>query len=514
MQKRQLHQSRWLGFVLYAVIGSIVFNGTGCKDQDNPTTESYLEYRKQEFNRLAVIREKKADDVLYWLDKQKSIAGDPETVSKLTQYFFQFRASTTGRFDKEHFSQLNSDVERFLAYDLCSFYDILFFNAEGTVFYSIKMEDDFQKSFVDGPYSNTKLAKMIQQRPEQLSFIGYCYYGASDEPAAFYVFPIKQKSLYCGSIAIQLSINHLNHLLTERSGLGRTGETYLVNEKHLMLTESRFINNDIVLSKRIDTEAIRNELDSVGSKVIDDYRGVRVLSSYQTVQAGNSNWRILAEIDEDEVLTDYYRHYSDTLFPKLLQLIKKHTQLAPRTTDNYPETSKQTKRVDTGELVRSDDRRKVLFSPGIAPCTGIVARMVHNDITYMAHLSPIDVSYHVPEGEVIPLGYKSSDLVSLLIRRILYFEIKPCQIDKLRFEIVAPHSNSIKKIVDNLTNAGISLSQIKVAILDQASSVSIFYDPSDRITLSRWYNCNSPGRLSEGITFTSIPSLGDLARQL
>ena len=47
----------------------------------------------------------------------------------------------------------------------------------------------------------------------------------------------------------------LDQILLNRSGLGETGETYLVNTDKLMITESRFIENAI-FNQRVDSPPV------------------------------------------------------------------------------------------------------------------------------------------------------------------------------------------------------------------------------------------------------------------
>ena len=496
-------------FVSYAM--SVLLIGGGCNKQDQSVIPSYHEFRDREFNRLELIRENKAAKVQNWLNDQKNLIEKDETIVKLQDFFTGIKTSINGRLDRDQFFQFNNAIERFFVYDLDSFYDLLFIDEKGIVFYSVKLEDDFKTSMIDGPYSDTKLAKIIQGTLLEISYVDFEYYGASDEPAAFYVLPIEQDDRHDGWIAFQLSINHLNKLLTNRSGLGRTGEAYLVNDRHLMLTDSRFINNGMVLSKEIDTEAVRSQKGAAGSKLIDDYRGIPVLSTFQTFQFGNANWRIIVEKDEAEIITEYYRNHSDALFPLLIQSIEKQTEAKLKSAIDLNESRKETKRVDIGELMKSDER-KALYTYGLATCTGIVAYIENRDDAYMAHLSPVDDCYNLSENEMALLGDRRTDLVSLMLRRIQFFDIPDCQIGHLRFVIAAPHAYSLRKIIDKLIDQGISISQIKAGIISIASSVSLSCNVHNQSIIGQWnFGSALP---SKDIDFESLPNLGDMVKNM
>lgn len=83
-------------------------------------------------------------------------------------------------------------------------------------------------------------------------------------------------------------------------GLGYSGETYLVGSDYFMRTSSRFIKNS-VMQTRVMTEPARKALaGGEGIVLAEDYRGVKVLSSYSSIQVSGLHWSILAEIDYTE----------------------------------------------------------------------------------------------------------------------------------------------------------------------------------------------------------------------
>lgn len=63
-----------------------------------------------------------------------------------------------------------------------------------------------------------------------------------------------------GLIINAYSLAPLNKVTTDRAGMGKTGEVYLVNRDKIMITESRFIN-DAPFKQIVDTEPVRRILD-------------------------------------------------------------------------------------------------------------------------------------------------------------------------------------------------------------------------------------------------------------
>ncbi|MCF6184241.1 MAG: HAMP domain-containing protein [Bacteroidales bacterium] len=98
------------------------------------------------------------------------------------------------------------------------------------------------------------------------------------------------------------------------NGLGKSGESYLVGSDYLMRSSSRFQTNSI-LNTLVKTEAVDSVFaNKPGTKVIDDYRDIKVLSSYSMIKIPNLNWAVLVEIDFEEVTVPIYKIRSEIIF--------------------------------------------------------------------------------------------------------------------------------------------------------------------------------------------------------
>lgn len=91
-------------------------------------------------------------------------------------------------------------------------------------------------------------------------------------------------------------------ILLERTGLGQTGESYIVGSDYKLRTKSRFLRdspkNVIVKSEGV-VRALNNE---PGEDLITDYRGTQVFSSYEKIELSGLKWVILTEINHQEAL--------------------------------------------------------------------------------------------------------------------------------------------------------------------------------------------------------------------
>src|SRR3990172_559400 len=104
-----------------------------------------------------------------------------------------------------------------------------------------------------------------------------------------------------GVVIATMRSDEFNDILLHRSGLGETGEVYLVNKDHLMITESRFIEN-APFTQIVDTLPVREcfENGKQVSGIYQDYRGDSVFGFSYCVR--DLGFVLLAEFDKDETL--------------------------------------------------------------------------------------------------------------------------------------------------------------------------------------------------------------------
>jgi methyl-accepting chemotaxis protein len=220
--------------------------------------------------------------------------------------------------DTSQYSQMHGEVHPKIRDYLNKFgyYDIFLVQPEtGRVVYSVFKELDFATSLIDGPYADTGLGEAFRlaQAATSADFVAFTdfkpYFPSYEAPAGFVASPIFAGEQKIGILIFQFPMKIINGMMQERSGMGKTGETYLVGADMLMRSDS-FLdpdNHSVVASFRnpekgkVDTQASRAALKGETSqKIIVDYNGNRVLSAYSPMVFGDLNWALLAEIDEAE----------------------------------------------------------------------------------------------------------------------------------------------------------------------------------------------------------------------
>ena len=204
------------------------------------------------------------------------------------------------------------------------FYDILLVDIDsGTIVYSTSKEIDFGTSLKNGPYAAASIGRAFQQAAAATwkgfhAFVDFEHFLPSyGEPASFVSAPIYDGGKKLGSRLPRCPFSGWTNSWRERTGLGNTGEAYLVGPDKLFRSNSRFLEQLGVTTTiinpavKVDTEAVRSALNEgvIATRAVKDYRGVDVLSSfmpiilYEAMQDGVApvTWVQIVKIDWEEL---------------------------------------------------------------------------------------------------------------------------------------------------------------------------------------------------------------------
>jgi len=181
----------------------------------------------------------------------------------------------------------------------------------GDTLFTVKKEADFgiRISEVSSSLRDVWI-KTVREKKISLSDTR-AYSPSNNIPAQFLAAPIYENDKFRGVIAVQISIDSIDNIMKERSGMWRTGETYLVGQDKKMRSDSYLdnLNHSVLASFRgtvekngVDTDASRQALSGIeDKKILVDYRGKSVLSAYSPINIKNVRWALIAEVDEDEI---------------------------------------------------------------------------------------------------------------------------------------------------------------------------------------------------------------------
>ncbi len=187
------------------------------------------------------------------------------------------------------------------------YYDLFLIHSGGQVFYSVTHEDEYRTNIIDGKYKDSGLGKLVSKvlKTKQYGIADVEPYAPSNgDPAAFIALPMVDDGEVEMVLALQLPLEAINAVMTQRGGQGEIGETYLVGSDKLMRSDSYLdrTNHSVKASfadpskGSVDTEATRRALaGETGAQIIIDYNGTSVLSAFSPLKVRDMTWAPVAE---------------------------------------------------------------------------------------------------------------------------------------------------------------------------------------------------------------------------
>jgi signal transduction histidine kinase len=204
---------------------------------------------------------------------------------------------------------LTSTREMRLRYDV---EDVLILSRQGKIVYTEHDSTLLGSQMPDTAWSAVRNALHLSENPStktsRVQFTDFMRFRG--KIVAFGIVRIdtlaaKEKTLLPQSgaiILVQISLHALNSIMTERTGLGQTGESYIVGSDSLMRTESRFVPSPTILHLPVRTEPVRQALAGKTAFLeTKDYRNVDVLSACAPLRIGTMRWAIISELDVEEI---------------------------------------------------------------------------------------------------------------------------------------------------------------------------------------------------------------------
>ncbi|TRY31011.1 methyl-accepting chemotaxis protein [Aliiglaciecola sp. M165] len=238
------------------------------------------------------------------------------------------------------------------------YYDIFIADVQsGNIVYSVFKELDYATSLRSGPYANSGIGEVFSKAltatdPNQVFFTEFKQYRPSyDALAGFASSPIYANGEMVAVLIFQMPMDHLNGLLTHKQkwveyGFGDSGETYIVGQNNLLVTESRFFLEDqagyinairsrfpnearevesrgtTIGIQPVTSQSVKNALrGQKGFTTVEDYRGVEVFSAYAPIEVGGISLAVLAEIDVEEALRPAKELRNKLIISSLLEMV-------------------------------------------------------------------------------------------------------------------------------------------------------------------------------------------------
>ena len=283
--------------------------------------------RNQAFQKLSAVQDLKKSELVNYLHNNYSqlnlLASQEHVKHAIDEMSLTFEQEETwtpllDEHDKE-FTQL-------LTY--FGWYDFFLINLEGDIVYSVTRESDLRQNLgkdLNKSSFNHAFKKAKNSRDNKIHLADFLPYGPSNnDPAAFAVQAVEKNGVRTGYIAYQQPLEHINEILGHRTGMGETGESYLVGQDNLMRSDSYLnptqfsVKASFSDKNKVTTKAAVSALaGNKDTEVILDYNNNPVISSWDFIEVGEGiRWAIISEIDVTEAFNpktadglDFYKSY-------------------------------------------------------------------------------------------------------------------------------------------------------------------------------------------------------------
>lgn len=261
--------------------------------------------QEQAKNHLISVREIKKGQIESYFSERKGdialLSRNPLVVESFPSFFEAFHSWGTA---SPNYRQIETIYGNALA-DYAKQYgyrDLILIDTGGTIVFAAQNQAYLGIDLAEVGIEGSNIVQAFKRGMLRIELTDFAYYEPFNEFTAFISAPVRDRTgKLTGVLVLQIPFNPVDRIMSERAGLGQTGETYLVGEDKLMRSNSRFSTEITALRLQVDTEASRDALDGTdGVKVIKDYRGVAVLSAYGIISIGDFFWAILCEIDVSE----------------------------------------------------------------------------------------------------------------------------------------------------------------------------------------------------------------------
>lgn len=234
--------------------------------------------------------------------------------------------------------------------ELFHYDDVLLLDTQGNVVYSAYKGIDLGTNLDTGPLHRTNLATayataLTGNVGDSVEFTDFADYPPSlGVPAAWAVVPVVVDGAIVGALAVELPVASINEVMTgggdwEASGLGLTGETYIVGaQDNLMRSLSRDLIEDpdgyekaaiaagtppeaarqavetqsTLLLQPVRTDAVAGASEGkTGTTFAVGYLGSETIAAYAPLSIKGLDWVVVAEIDSAEAfapVTEFTRN--------------------------------------------------------------------------------------------------------------------------------------------------------------------------------------------------------------
>jgi PAS domain S-box-containing protein len=314
MKKISIREKLILYFVVLSVISITIVSLFSIFEAKKGITD-------RTFSQLILLRDLRREQILTFFESRtrelNSLACSQEIIEMAVSI-----KNNAGITDNEAIIFDNRHLPYFFD-DSSYFKSSYFISAEGDIYKYLPMDSGFEMTpepgliisdtgFLDG--LNNMWAKTTYQVFEQIL-------PQKTVQTLIAVPVVSNEDDYCGALLSEIYPEAVYNIIYDKfpgTGMGKTGEAYLVGTDGMMRSPSRFIQGAVLNIPVRTTGFLRAMEGKEGVGIYNDYRGVEILGAYGLLDIGGLNRIILAEIDFSEAMVPLAAIRNEILFLSLI----------------------------------------------------------------------------------------------------------------------------------------------------------------------------------------------------
>jgi two-component system, chemotaxis family, sensor kinase CheA len=242
-----------------------------------------------------------------------------EAIEKFRTYHLEMEIQATDSYDisssgnnlSRTYEEIYSEVDMLLetyVHEYGYFDAYLICEAHGHVMYTHEREADLGENLSFGQYKESHLAEVWSKaiKEDKSVLVDFAAYAPSGGIASMFAgVPVYNGEKMIGVFVVQINSKQLNSIVQERTGMGKTGESYLVGtdiDGMTSLRSDRVIREGKVLDKISDLIIKKTmENSSHGVEIKTDSTGAQELVAYMPIDVEGLAWGFFSTIAMDEI---------------------------------------------------------------------------------------------------------------------------------------------------------------------------------------------------------------------
>lgn len=195
--------------------------------------------------------------------------------------------------------------------------DLLLIDATGRVIYSVRKRDDFAATVTDRPHAAGGLRRAWEaviathartRQPDLQVFVDFePYEPFPGRSVAFLAAPLLDPAgALTGVLALEIPTDRINRIMQAATGLGRSGDVFIVGADYMMRSDSRVSGRTTLFARAVHTAPVEAGLGGGSGIMISEEMGpdatpAVLLAAYASLDFLGARWAVVATADLAEV---------------------------------------------------------------------------------------------------------------------------------------------------------------------------------------------------------------------